>query len=578
MKEEKRVWKGITLEGPKTKEKVYVSVDNFCKKADVYFLSHFHSDHYTGLTQNWEKGPIFASKTTLNLLKHKFNLKSELLFALEDKLYDSSFSLFSPNSKSKQEQPEQQEQPIFSTPNPINESSFPPNLFSFHLKKRVLFFNQKQVSFFSNSKSETKEKRENGKERKNGELFSIQALKFSLFNKKTKREQIMDIIKNSSSANAGEEKEEFAEKEEVREEVREEVIEFGVNILEANHCSGAVMLLFSLPQSSTPIHNPQHQQKKEERSTIENEERKQLLYTGDFRYCEEELEEREKRKYKQLLFHPNSSFHQVFLDTTFCDPLWNNFPTKTQSSLTFSLFLSSNLTPPLNSSSSTLQISVRERKSKEVQVLVEMGMFGLEDLIVYLSKFFGKKLSVSKERFEKYKLIPTLFDYVTTDFHQTNLHVIDKNQLQLFYIQELSKLVEEREKEAYNLRENEEGGAEEVEGGGRGKEGGGESLVWKRKKFVLGEREKFLFGCKHKILSCASTQWFGRSNFDFRKNCFEPIKDTFGVFHLFYSNKSSLFLFLFSSSLLSISISFLFSFFSFFSFSSWLFVFKVVIC
>ncbi|EGR29145.1 hypothetical protein IMG5_161990 [Ichthyophthirius multifiliis] len=38
----------------------------------LYFLTHMHSDHYQGLSQNWNYGPIYCSKTTKRLLLQKF--------------------------------------------------------------------------------------------------------------------------------------------------------------------------------------------------------------------------------------------------------------------------------------------------------------------------------------------------------------------------------------------------------------------------------------------------------------------------------------------------------------------------
>jgi ribonuclease BN (tRNA processing enzyme) len=30
----------------------------------IFFLTHMHSDHYMGLTKNFELGPVFSSKVT----------------------------------------------------------------------------------------------------------------------------------------------------------------------------------------------------------------------------------------------------------------------------------------------------------------------------------------------------------------------------------------------------------------------------------------------------------------------------------------------------------------------------------
>jgi len=41
-------------------------------KKYIYFLTHMHSDHYQGISPNWNYGPIYCSKVTKKLLLLKF--------------------------------------------------------------------------------------------------------------------------------------------------------------------------------------------------------------------------------------------------------------------------------------------------------------------------------------------------------------------------------------------------------------------------------------------------------------------------------------------------------------------------
>ncbi|KAK7731015.1 DNA cross-link repair protein PSO2/SNM1 [Cytospora paraplurivora] len=49
----------------------------------AYFLSHFHSDHYVGLTASWTHGPIYCSKVTGSLVKSQLKTAEKYVVELD---------------------------------------------------------------------------------------------------------------------------------------------------------------------------------------------------------------------------------------------------------------------------------------------------------------------------------------------------------------------------------------------------------------------------------------------------------------------------------------------------------------
>ncbi|KAK5174323.1 DNA cross-link repair protein PSO2/SNM1 [Saxophila tyrrhenica] len=77
---------------------LFICVDAFrygaVQGCQAYFLSHFHSDHYIGLTSSWSHGPIFCSKVTGNLVRQQLRVDPKYVIDME---FDKTVEV--PNTK-----------------------------------------------------------------------------------------------------------------------------------------------------------------------------------------------------------------------------------------------------------------------------------------------------------------------------------------------------------------------------------------------------------------------------------------------------------------------------------------------
>ncbi|KAI9838590.1 MAG: hypothetical protein M1819_004903 [Sarea resinae] len=66
---------------------LFICVDAFrygaVEGCNAYFLSHFHSDHYVGLTSHWQNGPIYCSRVTANLVRGQLRVDPKWVVELE---------------------------------------------------------------------------------------------------------------------------------------------------------------------------------------------------------------------------------------------------------------------------------------------------------------------------------------------------------------------------------------------------------------------------------------------------------------------------------------------------------------
>ncbi|XP_056384959.1 DNA cross-link repair 1A protein isoform X2 [Hyla sarda] len=153
-----------------------------------------------------------------------------------------------------------------------------------------------------------------------------------------------------------------------------------VVLLDANHCPGAVLLLFILPNGTS------------------------ILHTGDFR-AEPSME-----RYPALL---GRKIHTLYLDTTYCSPEYT-FPPQQE----------------------TVQFAVNiafEMVTLHPRTLVVCGTYsvGKEKVFLAIADVLGCKVCMSQDKYKTMQCLESeeIRALVTTDWHSTALHVLPMMQV-----------------------------------------------------------------------------------------------------------------------------------------------------
>ncbi|XP_038614382.1 DNA cross-link repair 1A protein [Tachyglossus aculeatus] len=153
-----------------------------------------------------------------------------------------------------------------------------------------------------------------------------------------------------------------------------------VVLLDANHCPGAVMLLFYLPNGNV------------------------ILHTGDFRA------DPSMKRYPKLI---GQKIHTLYLDTTYCSPEYT-FPSQ-QEVIQFAAniaFESVNVNP---------------------RTLVICGTYsiGKEKVFIAIAEVLGSKVSMSQEKYKTLQCLELeeVNSLITTDWSSTKVHLLPMMQI-----------------------------------------------------------------------------------------------------------------------------------------------------
>lgn len=152
---------------------------------------------------------------------------------------------------------------------------------------------------------------------------------------------------------------------------------FTVSIIPAGHCPGSVMFL------------------------LQTEEKKTVLYTGDFRYhIGESLKIRELYDEHGKLWRP---IHSVYLDTTFCIDQASFIPTR-------------------ESCCDLIISTIRDwlhRDTSNIVHIFSRSNYGYEFLMSRLSSEFECKMHITEAQYDRYRFVESIVKTVSTNITRT---------------------------------------------------------------------------------------------------------------------------------------------------------------